>query len=250
VRKRSLVQPLMAPLCLSPSTASSVLLRIFFKINISPEKDLTPLIETARNSLVLVGNPKLGPKTLPELISYVKARPGQINVASPSAGTLFHVAALLFNDLAGLDMRHVPYKGSAQAQSDVIGGHIPLLFDALPGAAENILAGNIHAYAVNGGAGQSDALGIPTFGTLGYPDMEMLAPWILFAGPPGMSSSLAKQIHDSISEVIRSEEYIQRMKQLRSGPPKTTSIEDLRESLRSEVERVAIFLKSKNIQPE
>lgn len=222
----------------------------FFKLSIDPNRDLTLISETARNSLVLVGSPKLGPKALPELVTYLKARPGQISVGSPSHGTLFHVAALLFNDLAGVDMNHVAYKGSPQAQNDVIGGHIPLLFDALVGAAENIAAGNTIGFAVNGGLEQSEILDIPTFRQLGYPDMEMLAPWIIVAGPPNMSSDLTKQISNQISEAITSEAYLQKMKQLRSSPAKTNSPEALRADLSAEVERLATFLKNKGIKQQ
>jgi len=222
----------------------------FFKLAIDPNKDLTPISETARNSLVLVGNPKLGPKTLPELITYVKGKPGQISIASPSHGTLFHVAALLLNDLAGLDMNHVAYKGSPQAQNDVIAGHIPFLFDALVGAAENIAAGNTVGFAVNGGLEQSETLGIPTFRQLGYPDMEMLAPWILVAGPPNMSDELTKNISDQITEAIRSEGYLHKMKQLRSSPAKTTSPGELKADLKAEVDRLAVFLRNKGIKQQ
>lgn len=108
-----------------------------------PLKDVKPLVEVAGGGLVLVGNPNLPPKTLPELVAYVKANPGKINFASYSPGTLSHVMGLQLNRAAGLDMQHIGYKGSPPALQDVMGGQVQFMFDGMATSLPNIRAGKL-----------------------------------------------------------------------------------------------------------
>ena len=98
-----------------------------FKPKYDPFKDLKPVVELAGSGLVLVGNASLPPKDLKEMIAYVKANPGKINFASYTPGTLSHVLGLQLNQLAGLDMNHVGYKGSPPALQDVMGGSVQFI---------------------------------------------------------------------------------------------------------------------------
>ena len=112
-------------------------------------KDIQPLAELARSGLVLVSNPSLPAKNLNELIAYVKTSPGKISYASYSAGTLSHVMGLQMAKAASLDMTHVGYKGSPPALVDVMGGHVPLMFDGVATSLPMIKSGKLKAYAVS-----------------------------------------------------------------------------------------------------
>ena len=101
------------------------------KLKIDMQQALRPIAELARGGLVLVGNPSFPAKNLKELIAYVKANPGKVNVASYSPGSLSHVLGLLLNQAAGIDLTHVGYKGSTPALTDVMGNHVPLMFDGI-----------------------------------------------------------------------------------------------------------------------
>ena len=111
--------------------------------------EIKPLVEVARGGLVMVGNPSLPAKTLPEVIGYVKANPGKVSFASYTAGTLSHVMGLQLNKAAGIDMLHVGYKGSTPALQDLMGGHVQLMFDGLATSIPLIKAGKIKAFAVS-----------------------------------------------------------------------------------------------------
>src|SRR5262245_8205336 len=119
------------------------------KTRVDMAREVRPVAELARSGLVLVGAPTLPAKDFGQLLSYVKANPGKVNYASYSPGTLSHVMGLQLNKTAGIDMRHVGYKGSTPALSDVMGGHVPLMFDAMPTSLPLIKAGRIKAYAVS-----------------------------------------------------------------------------------------------------
>jgi tripartite-type tricarboxylate transporter receptor subunit TctC len=219
----------------------------FVKVSIDPNKDLTAITETSRNAMVLVGNPSLPAKTVPELVAHVKANKGKMTYASPSAGTVFHLGGLLLNDLAGTDLAPVQYKGSGPAISDTMAGHVPLLFDGLLNSGPHIKAGKLRGYAVNTRERQEFAPEIPTFRELGYPDMEVLAPWVGIFGPKDMSPALVKTIDAAIAEVLASDEYKDRMKQIGAGPRLTKSPEELQKALGAEVQRLGAFVKQKGL---
>jgi tripartite-type tricarboxylate transporter receptor subunit TctC len=219
----------------------------FVKVSIDPNKDLTAITETSRNAMVLVGNPSLPAKTVPELVAHVKANKGKMTYASPSAGTVFHLGGLLLNDLAGTDLAPVQYKGSGPAISDTMAGHVPLLFDGLLNSGPHIKAGKLRGYAVNTRERQEFAPEIPTFRELGYPDMEILAPWVGIFGPKDMSPALVKTIDAAIAEVLASDEYKDRMKQIGAGPRLTKSPEELQKALGAEVQRLSAFVKEKGL---
>ncbi len=119
------------------------------KLRVDMAKEITPVAELARGGLVMVGAPSLAAKNFSELVGWVKANPGKVNYASYTAGTISHVMGLQLNKAAGLDMVHVGYKGSTPALTDVMGGHVPLMFDGMPTSLPLIKSGKIKAYAVS-----------------------------------------------------------------------------------------------------
>jgi tripartite-type tricarboxylate transporter receptor subunit TctC len=120
-------------LVMASSTSLAVNPNIYKSLPYDPINDLAPVGLVGSAYFVLVANPALGPKTLPELIAYIKARPGQLSYASAGHGTPHHLFMELFMKMAGLKMQHVPYKGSVPALTDVMSGVIPVMFvDLLP----------------------------------------------------------------------------------------------------------------------
>ena len=222
----------------------------FVKVSIDPNRDLTPITETSRNSLILVGNQSLPAKTLAELIAHVKANPGRMTYATPSPGSVFHLGGLLLNDLAGTDLAPVQYKGSAPAINDLIGGHVSLMVDALLNSGPHIKSGKLRGYAINSRERQDFVPDVPTFRELGYPDMEILTPWIGIFGPKGMAPGLVRTIDAAIAEALESNEYRDRMKNLGAGPRLTRSPDELQKALSMEVERLGAFVKKKGIATE
>ncbi len=118
------------------------------KLNFDPLKDAKPLVELGGGGLVLVVNATLPVKSVHELVNWTRANPGKVSYASFSAGSISHVLGLLLNKAEGLDMLHVPYKGSPPALQDLMGGSVQLMFDAPPSSLPLIRAGKLRALAV------------------------------------------------------------------------------------------------------
>ena len=146
-------------------------------------KAIVPVAELARGGLVLVGHPTVPAKDLKELVAYAKANPGKVNYASYSPGTLSHVQGLLLNQAAGIDLVHVGYKGSTPALADVMGNHVPLMFDGLATSLPLIKGGKIKAFAVSTPRRAPQLPDVPTFRELGYPQLDALAWMGLWAAP-------------------------------------------------------------------
>ena len=118
------------------------------KVSYDPFKDIVPLVQLTRQGLVLVGNPGLPAKNLAELVTYVKANPGKIDVANFGIGLRGHTIGVQFNRLAGLDTGAVSYRGSPPALQDIMGGQVPLMFDGPATSMPFIKAGKLRAFAV------------------------------------------------------------------------------------------------------
>jgi tripartite-type tricarboxylate transporter receptor subunit TctC len=132
-----------------------------------PIADFTPISNIASNPFCLVANPEFEPKTLPQFVAYVKARPGKIPYASGGTGSLSHLAMVLLCERAGLDMLHVPYKGGAPAIADVIANQVPVYFANLSEAVPHI-GHNVRAYAVSGSRRVAKLADVPTVAESGY----------------------------------------------------------------------------------
>jgi len=137
---------------------------LYEKLNYDFIRDIAPVASIVRGTLVMVVNPSIPAKTVPELIAYAKANPGKINMASPGNGTTPHVSGELFKAMTGVNMIHVPYRGDALARADLIGGQVQVLFAGLASSIGFIKAGKLRALAVTT-ATRSEALpDIPTVG--------------------------------------------------------------------------------------
>ena len=130
---------------------------VFEKLNYNFFRDIAPVASMVRVPLVMVVNPSLPANTVPQFIASAKANPGKLSYASSGPGTSPHLAAELFKMAAGVDMLHVPYRGSAPALTDLIGGQVQVTFDILPNSIEHVRAGKLLALAVSTGS-RSEAL--------------------------------------------------------------------------------------------
>jgi tripartite-type tricarboxylate transporter receptor subunit TctC len=121
---------------------------LYEKLNFNFIRDIAPVASTDRVALIMEVNQTFPARSVPEFIAYAKAHPGKINMASAGTGTGQHVAGELFKMMAGVDMTHVPYRSAGPALSDLIGGQVQVMFDALPASIEHIKAGRLRALAV------------------------------------------------------------------------------------------------------
>ena len=142
---------------LSVGVPNTINATLYNKLNFDFMRDIAPVAGIARAPYVMAVNPSFPAKTVPEFIAYAKANPGKINMASAGNGSVQHVSGELFKMMTGVDMLHVPYRGGAPALTDLIGGQVQIMFDAMTGSIEYIRAGKLRALAVTT-ATRSEAL--------------------------------------------------------------------------------------------
>jgi tripartite-type tricarboxylate transporter receptor subunit TctC len=172
------------------------------KLNYNFIRDIAPVAATIRVPNVMVVNPTLPAKTVPEFITHAKANPGKLNMASGGNSVPSHVAGELFKMMAGIDMVHVPYRGSAPALTDLLAGQVHVMFDAMPSSIEHIRSGKLRPLAVTTMA-RSDVLpDIPTIGDV-LPGFEA-STWFGVGAPrntpPEIVDKLNKEINTGLAD--------------------------------------------------
>ncbi|MBS0321122.1 MAG: tripartite tricarboxylate transporter substrate binding protein [Proteobacteria bacterium] len=166
-------------------------------------KDFDPVASLNFTEMVLMVNNELPVKTVPELIAYLKANPGKVNFGSGGNGSAYHLAAELFKSMTGTQMTHVPYKSSANARSDLIGGQIQVMFDALPSSLELIRAGKMRALATTART-RSSVLDVPTVAET-VPGYESTI-FVGLMAPKGTPPAVLDKLHDAINKVLSTPE--------------------------------------------
>ena len=158
-----------------------------------PIKDFTPLSLVSYSPLMLVLNPKVHAKSVTELIELAKQNPGKLNYGSFGNGTMAHLAGELFKTMAGVNILHVPYKGSAPAVTALLGGEIDLMFDTVITALPHVKSGKLIGLAVTKGSRSSAAPNMPTVAEAALPGFEAVS-WIGLMGPAGMPKDVVDRI--------------------------------------------------------
>jgi len=216
-----------------------------------PLKDVKPLVEVAGSGLVLVGNPALPPKTLAELVAWVKANPGKVNFASYSPGTLSHVMGLQLNKAAGLDMQHIGYKGSPPALQDVMGGQVQFMFDGLATSVPNIKAGKLRAFAVSAPERSFALPDVPTLAELGYKQMTKTA-WLGLWIHPDAPAAAQKRIRDEALKALAVPAVRDKLMGigLNVNTAKPPTPEEMWKSLDADFRSIGETLRSVNYKPD
>jgi tripartite-type tricarboxylate transporter receptor subunit TctC len=168
-------------------------------------RDIAPVICAARLAYVVVVNPSVPVTTIPEFIAYAKARPGEINYGSAGHGTPQNIACELFKMMAGVNLVHVPYRGGAPATSDLVGGHLHVIFSPISESIEHIKAGKLRTLAVTGQTRMEIFPEAPTMIELGYPDFVLYS-WNGVHGPPGVPAEIAATLNKAIRDAIKTPE--------------------------------------------
>jgi tripartite-type tricarboxylate transporter receptor subunit TctC len=129
------------------ASSAAINVSLYEKLNFNFIRDIAPVSGISRAPLVMLVNPSVPARTVPEFIAYAKSNPGKINMASPGAGSIPHIAGEMFKSMAGIEMVHVPYRGGAPALNDLLGGQVQMMFSNSP-IMEHIKAGRLRALAV------------------------------------------------------------------------------------------------------
>ena len=168
-------------------------------------RDFVPVAPVNYSDLVLVVHPSVPANTLKELLDLVKSKPKVFNYASSGPGTPYHMAGELFKAMAGLDIVHVPYKGSSGARTDVLGGQVHMMFDAITTMAPNVRAGKLKGLATSGTSRSSVLPEIPTLTEAGVPGYEATI-WLGIMAPAGTPRAIAERLNAEITRFANSPE--------------------------------------------
>ena len=165
-------------------------------------RDFTPISRIASVPFILVVHPSMPVKTLRDLITLARAKPGAINYASTGNGTTPHLTTELFRQAAKIDITHVPYKGSAPALTDVLGGHVDMFFCNMLSATPHVTSGRLRALAVSSLKRSPVTPQIPTVAESGFPNFETVT-WFGLMGPTGLPENVVTKLHAEVVKALR-----------------------------------------------
>src|SRR5437867_4104032 len=168
-------------------------------------RDFVSVAPVNYSDLVLVVHPSVPANSLKELIDLAKSRPGKLNYASSGPGTPYHLAGELFKTMAGLDIVHVPYKGSSGARTDVIGGQVQMMFDAVTTMAPQVLSGKVRAIGTTGKSRSAVLPEVPTMAEAGLPGYETTI-WLGIMAPAGTPTAVVEKLNAEINKIVRNPE--------------------------------------------
>jgi tripartite-type tricarboxylate transporter receptor subunit TctC len=227
--------------------AVSILPSLVSKLPYDPERDLAPVSLVAIGPNLLVVHPSLPVKTVKDLIALARARPGQLQFASPGAGSVQHLAGELLKLSAKIDMLHVPYKGSGQSIVDLVAGHVHLDFDSIPPVLPHVKSGRLRAIAVTSEKRFSLLPDIPTMIEGGVTGYDMSTWWGLMVPAGGSSKQIVARLHAETSKVLRQPDVRERIASV-GAETVGNSPEEFAAFIRSERTKYAQIVKAANIK--
>ena len=194
---------------------------LYKKLPYDAVRDFTPIAQVAAAPVAVVVHPSLPANNLAELVAQAKRMPGKLNYGSAGNGTPGHLTAELFKSVSGIDIRHVPYRGSAPAVTDLIAGQIQLMFDPLQSVLANVKGGNLRALAVSSAARSPVLPDVPTIAESGYPGFETTAWWGVFA-PANLPAGEAKTLAMESEQIVKGESFRDKLGPLGAVPMSRT----------------------------
>jgi tripartite-type tricarboxylate transporter receptor subunit TctC len=229
------------------STTNTINTSLYDKLNFNFIRDVTPLASIARVPLVIVVNPSVPAKTIPEFIAYAKSNPGKINMASAGNGTTAHVASELFKMMTGIHMTHVPYRGSSPALTDLLGGRVHVMFDPLPSSIEHIRVRKVLALAVTTPTRWEGLSDIPTVSEF-VPGYEASA-WQGIGAPRNIPVEIVEKLNKEIGAAVADPKIAARISDF-GGIALTGSPAEFAKLIANETEKWGKVIRAANIKGE
>jgi tripartite-type tricarboxylate transporter receptor subunit TctC len=229
-------------LYLQDITTHAINTSLYRRLPYDSVKDFTLIQMLATTPLILVVHPSLPVRNVKELIAFAKAKPGQVIYGSSGNGTIVHLATELFKSMAGIDMVHVPFKGSPQSVTALLSGEVAVSFPTMPPALPNIKAGRLRALAVTSPKRTKAAPDVPTVSEAGLKGYEMVL-YSGILGPANMPRDIVSRLNAEIGKAIRSPELKPILDKV-GAEPVTMTPEQFAAHLRSEIEKLGAIVRS------
>ena len=210
-------------------------------------RDLVPIAPLIDTDLVLVVHPSVPAKTPGELLALARAKPGTLNYGSSGPGSNYHMAGELLKNLTGVDIVHVPYKGSTGARNDILSGQIQILFNSVPTMAPQIKAGMVRALGTSGKMRSPILPDVPTMAEAGVPGFNATL-WVGFMAPAGTPKPIIDKLHDEITKILRRPDIKQAWEKTGATPIVMTQPE-FKSFMEAQVAKWADVIKTNHIAP-
>jgi tripartite-type tricarboxylate transporter receptor subunit TctC len=217
-----------------------------YKLSYDPLKSFAPITLIGTNANVLVVNPSSPFKSVKELVAAAKAKPGSLSFASAGNGTSQHLSAELFKTMTSIDMVHIPYKGSAPAIQDVIGGQVPLMFDTTVVAGPFIQSGKVRPLAVTSAKRVATMPDVPTMAEAGVPGYEVVS-WQAMFAPAGTPSAIVQRLQTEVAAILKQPDVQERFAKL-GVDPSGMAPQQLAEFQAAEIAKWAKVVKAANVK--
>lgn len=221
---------------------------LYAKMPYDPVKDFAPITQVAGASNILVVHPSVPAKNFKEFITYTKANPGKVNFASAGVASVGHLTGELLNNLAGIDMVHVPYKGSGQAITDLVGGHVKVMISGMASTLPHVKTGKLRGLATTGAKRTPATPDLPTIAESGFPGFEASS-WFGVLAPARTPRPVIARLHADIVKSLQQPEVRQRLEnvgfEIVGGTP-----EEFAAYIQSEIRKWAKVVKASGAKPE
>jgi tripartite-type tricarboxylate transporter receptor subunit TctC len=222
-------------LLMATPTPLAINVRIHKELPYDPARDFVPLVMVASAPFILIVNPDLPVRSVKELVAYAKERPGKLSYGSGGVGAPHHLYAELFKSMTGIQLTHVPYKGSVPALNDVLAGHIELMFCDVPPSAGMIQAGKVRALGVTTKARLAAFPDIPPINE-SVPGFEV-AGWFMVVAPAKTPPAVVAKLHTEMKNVLTTPAIKEQIAKMSLLPIDSPSVDDMKAFVKSEIVR-------------
>lgn len=231
------------------ANSNAIAPHVMAKTPFDPLNDFTPITYIGYVPNVLVVNPALPARSVEELVTLAKSKPGTLTYASSGVGSTQHLAGALFNQIAGTQMNHIPYKGSGQAVIDLIAGQVNANFDTMPPVLEHIRGGKLRALAVSTPQRLAALPGVPTFDEKGIKGFDVTN-WYSVMGPKGLPREIVSKLDEAMRKAMNDPEVRSKLEPqgVQFGGPQTP--EAFRDFIRAENAKYARMVKELNVKAD
>jgi tripartite-type tricarboxylate transporter receptor subunit TctC len=221
---------------MAPSPAMAINVTLHKKLPYDPAAGFVPLALVAATPFVLVVNPSLPIRSVSELIAFAKENPGQLSFGSAGTGTPHHLYAELFKSMTGIQMTHVPYRGTAPALNDIIAGHVQVLFTDIPPALGMIMEGKVRALAVSSKDRVVTVTDLPPIAEVGVPGFDA-ASWQMVVAPAATPRDIVDKLHVEVKSIMSQSEIKDQAVKMGMVPIDTPSVADMQSFVKTEIVR-------------
>ena len=210
--------------------------------------DFAAIAPVNYSDLMLVVHPSVPAKTLPELIALAKSKPGKLNYASSGTGTPYHMAGELFKHMAGVNITHIPYKGSSGARTDVVGGQVDMMFDAVTTMASLAKEGKVRGLATTGKARNAITPDLPTVAEAGVPKYEATI-WLGLMAPKNTPPEIVNKLNAEIRKIVAQPD-VKATWASQGAVPMSMTVPEFQQYLKDDIAKWATIVKISGAKPE